>query len=449
MIQQHLFVCGNGLLSHPVSFLFHLDSSVAKGTPDKAAIGKRLLVIADCRTATATDVAGWVDSSLAADKPVLLLCPSVETLAALKGRVGILPETAVAALFLRGRRNASGLVSYRVHALEYAAISEGSDTAQADSAAAAQGQAPKTDDTAVECACIDFVSLGSALVGPAAADQFKVYVEREIDPKNVATPDDNTPPTGLKHFMHVLSSTTPFTYSGGGVSNKSAGAMTRTWTVWGFLGQSEQGNSQYLVVESRISTNAGSLYANDARDRGFGNSYVQGTLTAPMSAYAFVPTSGDGTFSGTVSIPISYNSPTGGYQLWTYTGSVNNTVSSWACKSISSDASLGAQWWMTSPCDGSNIPDKWEDAYDSFWGHVNDFTGASSGSLDVNTISAWVSNTVLSGSQTVNSKYEWQGVRFWSSECNWLWCGIMHKPSLNSWSVSLSCSVDFTPIIPS
>jgi len=447
MIQQQIFVCGDGLLSHPVSYLFHLGEDTPRGRPDKAALRDARLILADCRTVEAGEIAGWVRSGLEAERPILLLCPGPDTLGALRGTVGILPQRGVAALLISASRNASGLTDFRVEALEYSAVAAGAGAADAPSRAAREGGKAPADDAPIACACIDFASLGSAFVDPAAADLFKVHVERTMDRRrHEAVALDNTPPTGLKYFLQTLTSTSSFTYSQGGTSNKSAGAATFTWTVWGFLNQTQQTNSQYLVVEGRISVNAGSLHANDECDRGFGNAYVLGTLTAPMSPQAFVPTSGSGTFSGTVSIPISYKSPTGGYQIWTYTGSISNTVDKWSCKSISSGASLGAQWWMTDPCDGSNVPDKWEDAF-STWGHVGDLSGASSGSLDVNTISSWFSNTLLTGYQNVNGSFQWEGARFWGSSCSpgmywkinagWNW--FYYYPNF---------SVDFTPINP-
>lgn len=448
MIQQQIFVCGDGLLSHPVSYLFHLGEETPRGRPDGAALEKTRLILADCRTTEAAQTAEWVSQGLRADRPILLLCPSPDTLSALRGIVGILPQRSVAALLISASRNASGLTDFRVEALEYSAVAAGAAAADAPSRAALEHDRMPTDDPAVACACIDFASLGSAFVDPAAADLFKVHVERAMDRRHGSSIVlDNTPPTGLRYFLQTFTTTYSFTYSQGGTSNKGAGAATFTWTVWGFLNQTQQGNSQYLVVEGRISVNAGSLHANDECDRGFGNAYVLGTLTAPMSPQAFVPTSGSGSFSGTVSIPISYKSPTGGYQIWTYTGSISNTVDKWSCKSISSGASLGAQWWMTDPCDGSNIPDKWKDAF-STWGHVGDFSGATSGSLDVNTISSWVSNTLLTGYQSVSGSFGWEGVRFWGSSCS---PGMYWKINAGwTWysNYNPGFSVDFSPINP-
>lgn len=445
MIQQQVFVCGDGLLAHPVSFLFHLGNEARHGKPDQKALSHVRLVVADCRSAASGDVAAWTRDGLAAGKPVLLLCPGVDALASLKGTVGILPANGVAALLISSSQNASGLTDFQVHALQYSAVADGVGRADAPSKAATENKAPPAADTPIACACIDFESLGSAFVSPAAADLFKVHVEKAMDgwrPRTLA----DAPPTGLKYFTQVFTSTSPFTYKGD-VSNGS-GAATFTWTVWGFLNQTQQTSSQYLVVEGRISVSAGSLHSNDECDRGYGNAYVQGTLAAPMQAFSFVPTSGDGTFSGTVSIPISYKSPTGGYQIWTYSGSVNNTVNSWSCKSISSGANLGAQWWMNSPCNGSNVPDDWDDAF-STWGHVGDLTGASSGSLDVNSIAAWFTPTLLTGYQTVTGNFGWEGVRFWGSSCSpgmywkinaaWNWF-YNNNPGF---------SVDFTPINPS
>jgi hypothetical protein len=443
MIQDQVFICGQGILPHPVTQLFHLHDDVAKGIPNAQVLADKRLAIADCRLAMAREAADWVAEILAADKPVLLLCPGAEHLAGLQGTVGILPQVPVAALLVAARENSSGLLNFTVHALHYTV--ELSDGASSDAPAAAREKAPANE---IAGAGTDSANLGNVFVDPSAVDAFKIQAEKAMDPVYAplfaATPGDNTPPTGLKYFLKVFNSICSFTYSRNGTSNKGAGTAAFTWTVWGFLDQTAASNSQYLVVEGRISVNAGTLYSNTQSDRGFGNAYVQGTLMAPMQPYSFVPSGGEGTFLGTVSIPISYERPTGGYSIWTYTSSVNNTVDSWTVKSISSGFSLGAQWWMTSPCDGSNLPDNWEHAFDDS-GHVKDLTGASSGSLDVNTISAWHTNTLEPGYVNVYGNFRWVGARFWfgfPKVVNYSWNGINFNPSP-------AFIVNFKPINPS
>jgi hypothetical protein len=446
MIQTQIFVCGSGLLSHPVTHLFRLGADVAHGAPDAAVLGDKRLAVADCRTSTAAEAASWVGICLAAGRPILMLCPGADTLAGLRNTVGLVPDTASAALLVGSRRNPSGLVDLQVHALAYTHGTSDDETLSAASAAATEGGARLARNAPASCACTDFDELGSVFVTPEAVDTFKMIVERAMDPRADSPAPANTPPTGLKYFLHTYSTTVPFKYSGEGVSN-GPGAATFSWTVWGFLNQTKTSNSQFLVVEGRIACYAGTLYKNDQCDRGWGNTFVMGTLTAPLNALSFVPTSGEGNFAGTVQIAISYKDPTGGYLIWNFASSVNNTVSSWACKSVSSGASLGAQWWTTSPFDGSNFNDTWDDAF-TFWGHVEGFTGASTGTLDVNSVSAWQTNVILDGHQSVKGDFSWQGGRLWGSDCTpgvyWEKNGHRHRV----FDVNPGFSVDFTPIHP-
>jgi hypothetical protein len=122
---------------------------------------------------------------------------------------------------------------------------------------------------------------------------------------------------------------------------------------------------------------------------------------------------------------------------------VDDTVDSWSCKSISNGARLGAEWWFTSPFDAADR-DTWKDAFD-FWGNVKPLTGASTGSLDVNTIAAWVTSTILSGSQKINGFYEWYGTNLYKGD------GIFGGIHVR-WSVfpnnNPGFTVDFNPIVP-
>jgi hypothetical protein len=447
MIGESIFVCGKGVLSHPVSFLFHLGVGTAHGVPTAKSLGdSKRLVLADCRNAKSADVASWTETALAAGKPVLLLCPSLDTIEALKGKVGILPTSASAALLVASHKNPTGLMNFDVRSLEYALFPTSSETVEGPSELAKQNGKKPEAEPQLSCVCTDFETLTNAFVSPESAEHFKCQVEKLMDHRYKPVVLDTSPPTGLKYFLNTFTPQSPFTYSCSGNSNGS-GTIAFTWTVWGFLNQTATSNSQYLVVDARISLSPGSLYSNDECNRSYGNAALQGTLTAPMSPQAFVPTSGNGSFSGTVTIPISYKSPTGGYQIWTFTDSMSNTVDSWSCTTVSAGSALGGYWWMTSPCDGSNLSGSWSDAFNT-WGHVGDLTSASTGSLDVNSISAWVSNNILSGYQSVNGSFSWTSAGFWGSSCS---PGLYWKinacwPGFN-WSPGFS--VDFTPIQPS
>jgi hypothetical protein len=107
-------------------------------------------------------------------------------------------------------------------------------------------------------------------------------------------------------------------------------------------------------------------------------------------------------------------------------------------------------WWMDSPCNGSNLNDSWSDAFTT-WGHVNSFSGASNGTLNVSAIGAWVSTSLLNGYQQVNSAFGWCGARFWGSSCSpGMYWGTNAQWQVWSWGDKggLGFSVDFSPLQP-
>lgn len=439
MIANAVFVCGKGLLAHPVSYLFHLPSDAGRGAPNQAALGDRRLVLVDCRLHAAQDVAVWVSDSLAHRLPVLLLCPSADTLSALKGRVGILPDVPGAAMLIAARENSCGLTNFEVSTLEYTLVPVGIQSLTDPDAAG--HEAPE-----IECACTEFAELSNVFVPPEAVDAFKIRVERAMDGEFAAGPQQNSPPNAVKHFFHIITQISPFTYSSDGVTN-GAGALNFTWMVWGFLSQSEKGNSQYLSVEGAISLSSGKLANNDQCKRGFGNANLSVTLTAPMSYWGSAPTGGGGNFTGTVAFPVSYKRETGGYLTWNYSASVNNAVTSWVCKSLSSGPSLGNMWYMIEPCNGSNLDKDWKKAF-TFWHHVKDFTAASNGTLPVNTVYAWYTNNLLNGLVTLDVDSEWQCIRFWGvgRSINSYLSGTAESGTY-TWRPRFG--VDFSPINPS
>ncbi len=446
MIMNDVYICGERLLSHPVSNLFHLNASTPKGTVTADNIIDTRLVLIDCRVSARSDISSCAEATIAARKPLLMLCPSVDDVASLQGSVPILPTTASAALLISMHMGADDLPRFDVRSLEYSAIPGSVTTREQPSGIALSEEAPASHGFDAPCNCIDFAEIASALVTPEAANLFKVQVEHVMDGGLGADSADANIPTGLKYFKHTYTPTTPFTYNTGGISN-GAGALTTTFDVWGFLSQTASQNVQYLVVESFDSLNSGSLNANDEATRGWFTYHFQAALAAPMSQQTIVPNSGSNTFTGDVKIAVSYKSPLGGTQIWDYTGAVNNTVASWDCGNASQGATLGNNWWMTAPCNGSNIADTWGDAF-TFWGHVNPLSAASSGTLAVNSIAAWVANTPLSGYQTLTSSCIWYGGRLWGGNCSPGMYWSMHALFYGPFSSAPGFSVDFGPIQP-
>ena len=416
MIQDSIFVAGTGMLAHPVSYLFHLQPGVANGDPSSAK--DKLLVIADCRLHSPDEIAAWLDATDTTRSAVLLLCPNSTHMEMVSARFAITPIVPPAALLIRSRLREDGAPHHFVRALQYTATMGSTDEAEANSAAADKAGRTPPPEHPMDCDCTDFEALGKVFVSPEAVDSFKLAVEHAME-GSLPQDTEPQPPTGLKYILTSFTSNIPFTYSQGGKSNKGAGSADFTWTVWGFLFQSASENKQILYVGGALNLSAGTLYSNDDCDRGFGNTYLTGTLNAPspFTKIDFDPSSGSGSWSGSMTIPISYKSPTGGYQIWNFDQSFSNSVSSWDVKSVSSGNNLGAMWWMTSPCDGSNVSDQWKHAF-STWGHVGSLTGASSGSLDVNSMAAWQTTTLQSGNVYLPGNFGWQGARFWGSSCS-------------------------------
>lgn len=447
MLQEKIFICGDNLLAHPVSYLFHLDGDVSRGEPDNKALKNKSLAIADCRLLTAARIADCQSKIESAGTPLLLLCPAQDHIDALADQVGLMPLVPAAAILIESRENSAGLTNYSVRALNYTVLPSGLNEFSGESKVAEEGTAPQVSGSGAECACIDFSVLGGILVDPAAADMFKTHVEVAMDGGS-GDDEQSAIPTGLKYFLHNFNASVPFTYAYGTTKNKSAGSADFTWTVWGFLNESKDETSQVLVVEGRLNLNAGSLHANTSCDRGFVNCYLKGTLEAPMDEKAFVPVSGSGTFTGSVKIPISYKSPTGGYQIWEYEGGVANTVTSWKCTSISSGTKLGAEWSMSKPVDGADVNSTWSNAFD-FWGHVNGMPGASTGALSVNSIAAWFTKSLKSGNVAVQGSFGWEGYRFFGGNCSPGMYWSIHAEGIYFYNVNPGFIVDFSPITPS
>jgi hypothetical protein len=443
-IQEAVFIWGEGVLAHPVNLLSDPDAAT-RGTPspeELARLADKRLVLIDCRIVGVASVTEGVAAALATGKAVLLLCPSGDDLMALRRIVAILPDTPCAALLIQSEKTPGGPGNFAVRSLNYTSVgfSFGA-SAPPGTKGGPEGDSP-AGRTRIAPHRLDSAASSTPFVTPGAADHFTMQVKRAMQFGYRPPALNNSPPTGLKYFLQSFSADYPFRYEHE-VGNSGEATITFTWTVWGFLGQAVTGNSQYLIVEGRISLNAGTLYENDDDGRGFGNSTVKGTLEAPMDPLSFVPTSGNGTFTGSVSIPIPYKDPMGGYLVWTFTGSVNNTVESWSCLSMSQAAKLGAEWWFTSPY---NAADKntWTDALDS-WDHdVYPFTPASVGTLEVNTISAWFTNALLTGSNKVGGYFFWEGVRIWDD-------GFFQDSHVQWWGTSPRDPgfwIDFNLILP-
>ena len=446
-IQSEIFVCGDGLHSHPVAFLFHLNNLTEHGSPTKNKLKDKKLVVADGRSASAEQIKSWY-GEVPKEMPFLILCPTAEINNALTGATGAMPNFPAAAVMIQGKENACGLMDHIVEVLAYTPQSAGvgSKTAKSKEAIAKGLEgSPHPDE---DCDCTDFASLSQVFVTPEAANDYYSRLLDVMVGKNIPAETAINPPTGLKYTKTSQNVTSGFTYTYK-KSNKSAGATTVTWTIWAFLSQSATENSQYLIVESSMSLAAGSLHSDDSCDRGYGNTYFYSSLDPSAAGFKQIdhgPTSGSGVVAYKIDVPISYKDPLGGYQIWNFEDDISSGASDWTCTSISSGQKLGSRWYMTKPCNGDNISDHWKDAF-STWGHVSSLTAAGKTSLQVKTYSAWTSSTLAAGSVSVAGAYGWEGSRFDGSSCSpGMYWGINADWNYYTWPPGFS--VDFSTLQP-
>jgi hypothetical protein len=433
------------VLSHPVSQALGLSAADRDSKPSSKQIEESGLVVVDCRQTSPAELAaggGLVQDALAGGKPLLFLEPGTPHTEALCDAVSGCPQEPQSALLVQGRTNPSGLRDFDVaglgHPLE---AGPGAETA-------ADSRLPRNGDAETShCRCTPSGQGRSPLaLSPESLDGFVARVRRQVDAK--ASPaQDSTIPTGLKYFQQNIAQSYSFTYQSASYTQPGAGALDLSWSVWGFLSQSQSANSQVLIVQAAYSLSPGTLIANNDEDRGFVNCYLNASAKPSFAAYQYQPTSACDSWSGTVSVPISYLSPTGGYQVYTFESSVNNSVTDWCVQNISSGSSQGSQWYMNSPCNGADVGDDWQDAFD-WTGKVESMPSASTGTLSVNAVSAWNTSTLQTGYVSVPASLQWEGAHFYSSSCGLIGCYKINCGfSSKSWNPSWS--FNFGPLNPS
>ncbi len=454
MSKETFMITSPQFIFHPVTQALGLTCENLRPTPTAQQIAGSQLIIFDCRQLAAEALgnsSGLLVQAVRQGKAILCLDPGAAHVAALQNLIQGCPSDAKSALFARGRGNSCGQMNFEVLTLSYPAIAASNE--QANSASQAQQAAGTADLTAHACSCSKSTSLAqlTAALAPASIDRFAARVLYAVEHERKLT-QDTTIPTGLQYFLTTITDSASFTYSNsnadsGYQSNSSAGSIDLSWTVWGFLNQTATSNSQILVIEAAYGLSPGGLDSNDSDGRGYLNCYLNASADPSLSALEYQPTSGDDSWSGTISLPISYLSPTGGYQIWTFSDGVSNSISSWSVQNISSSASLGSQWYMNSPVAGNNVSDDWKDAF-SFWGTVNDMPNASTGTLSVNAISAWSTTSLKNGTVSIPTQFAWQGAIFYGTSCFLGTCMGIHYAS-SGWTWSPSYSVNFSAIYPS
>lgn len=455
MKQGDLLLAGSAFYSHPAGLLLGLSRADLNASPSQAQMTAAKAVVIDCRhvgPAALSDKSGAFQKALAGSRPVLFLSPSEVHTEALAPFVNGCPVNSCEAMLVGWHQNQAGARDFDIISLEHHVefLDSGIETSlskekqeQGDSG---ESTPEKPATTAAPCSCSCTCGGAATETGDATRERFVSAVVQYLERGRLI--EEPTPPAGLKYFRVIKQTYTHFRYKNGDRSNKSDGTLTVNWVLWGFLNQTETSASQYLVVESAYSLHPGDLKSDGREDRGFVNAFLKGSVKAPLNYYAYQPTSGNNSWSGTVTLHISYKDPFGGYRLWEFQSSINNTVSDWGVKNISSGAELGSQWYMASPCDGTNLGDKWDDAF-TFGGNVKSMPDASRGTLSVNSAGAWLTPQILSGNQLMNSNFAFTGCDFWGTGCiGWMHtCAEIHA-AWTGYTWSYSFYVDFTSIKP-
>ena len=445
MLKDRVLFTGSSSVSHPV--LDKLFGGPLDPSEEKVRVaGDHVLVVIDARLG-ASDLAEDGAARTALDKgiPVLVIAPNEGQLESLTPVIGAVPNTPAQAVLIAPNANRKEASRYEVTWLGYAANLV--DTEQAKQVNDNKGKdQPKKDG----CGCRE---RSAAESHDSAVTDFATKVEsrttKAYNPAPLAFPD------GLRYFQTTWNWTTYFTSSGCNDDDdcftNGQGSLGVSYVVWGFLSQTASQNSQYLVIEGTYSLYPGSLDGNDDETRGFLNLNCQSNVGPTAGGFSLtnhIPTNGTDSWNDSFTLDISYKDPIGGgYQIYEYTATVNQSIGSWSVQNASAAPKAGSLWYVNSPMNGSNINDTWKDAF-SGAGHVETFPSASTGTLSAKEASAWQTYSIQSGNVTVSVGLTWKETVFFGTSCGLLICYVIQYISEN-WSSNPSFSVNFSSITPS
>lgn len=256
-----------------------------------------------------------------------------------------------------------------------------------------------------------------------------------------ATLPAEEPPAGLKHFTYTMNWSRPWDEDG------QATVLDTTYVYRGFLNQSATETYQIVSCESFARASPGSLKHDNDEDRGWFNSWYEMVAYPdsglPLAGFRSGPSSSGDPIRQTITVPISYPNPIGGYKSWDYVVNFDQAIPSWLVDSRSAGAELGALYRMKSPYNGFN-QDDWKDAFTT-WGHVKDLPGLCVHTLPADTVAIWRSSTLLSGSRLMRFREKWGHDRLNSSSCFLGQCAKIHiHYGWLQWDGAYY--IDFTPI---
>jgi hypothetical protein len=451
MLTDHVIHSGASYVPHPVLDKLFGGSLPPNGNASVKDVGSAVLVVVDARLGSADLEPGGVGrQALEAGVPLLIIAPNEGQLSSLSTLIGVTPETAAQAAFIvsssneseKGKRFRGTLLGYRPQEVEEGYVGGENPQVTEKKAAAQKGKHGGSHP----CGC----GGREARAVDTEVSNYTTLIESSLT--RAWTPQPLALPDGLKYFQTTWTNVSYFTSTGTDDDHtftNGQGSLSIAYTVWGFLSQSASSTSQYLIIEGSYNLNPGTLAGNDDETRGWLNVLLQSNV-APTSGNfnptGHVPTNGVDSWNETLTLSISYANPLGGYQIYTYQGTVNQTIGSWSVQNSSSGTSEGSMWFVNTPLNGSNIDNDASDAFTS-GGHVETFPSASTGTVTANEINSWSTSTLQTGNVTVSVNMAWTEAVFYATSCGLLVCYRWNVMWLN-WTFKPTFSVNFASLNP-
>ena len=447
MHNDRVLFASSSHVSHPV--LDRLTGPLVSQQGKPVDASKHDLVVVDGRhEAAAFGDDHAVTAAVQAGVPLLLLAPTAAQFASLARLIGVSPDGPRQAAFItsspheaeRGKR-------FFLSTLDYDLVTDQVDAAlqpREGAGEAAEAQPRRRRDG---CGC---GGASTSHSGESSLENFVSRIESGIGGRRPAALLEI--PSGVIYFQTTWndsrSYTDTFTDDDGDTFTNGQGTATVIYVIWGFLSQTASANSQYLVIEAAYSVNPGSLAGNDDETRGFANTYLLTGVgpASPFAAFQHIPGNGVNSWNDSITIPISYAQEFGGYGIWDYSATVNQSIDSWSVQNASSGLSQGSQWFQNSPANGTNIPNDYTDAF-STAGHVEPLPSASTGTLSTKEVNSWLTTTVQTGLVQLTGQVKWQQTVFYAESCGLFFCYWNGYASVQRW-ISPNFSVDFSKIKP-
>ncbi|HEX6095552.1 MAG TPA: hypothetical protein VF432_04435 [Thermoanaerobaculia bacterium] len=451
MLTDRVLLIGTSAVSHPVTDdLF--GGLLAPGPAEIGPLDRYLLVVVDARlSSSGLEEDGIAQKALRAGVALLILGPAEGQLAPLAAVLGAVPDVPAQAVFVCRSSNAGEEHRFEATALAYGPTPGRDGLAHADDsnqAAQAKAEHVEPDEPA-----------GGTRDGAAGSRQetavgaFTTFLQSRLTSGYAPAPVNL--PDGLKFFRVPWNFMSGFSSQGTGQDSVSyrngPGRITASLVIWGFLNQTKTSNAQYLVVEASYDVDPGRLAQSDDEGRGFASTLLVGNTRPVPPQFApvgHVPTNGVNSWDETLKIDISYQDPaTEGYQLYTFTSTVNQTITDWSVQNEGSGTVLGAEWFMNAPANGADLQSTYKNAF-TLWGGVKSLPSASTGTLNAREASAWITNTVLKGRIGISVQLETQQTIFYSFRCGLAICYRIAVLALPGFRASQTVSVDLSPIQP-